>query len=243
MLNVCAGPDERDQFSLPAQKVDYVKALSKSVKGLRVAWAGDLGYAKMIDPEVRAACEKAARRFRELGCKVEEVRPGWSSPKDLFLTIFCGSLAARLQPYIAERRSDIDPGLADIVDGAMSWGPTRYIHAWFDRLAWNEYPQKLFETYDLLLTPTIACPPFKVGLDNPTEIAGTPVGPYDWIPFTFPFNMTGQPAASVPCGFTADKLPIGLQIVGRRFDDATVLRAAAAFERVQPWAQLKPPVE
>ena len=79
-----------------------------------------------------------------------------------------------------------------------------------------------------------------MGLDNPTEIAGKPVEPYAWIPFTYPFNMTGQPASSVPCGFTKDGLPIGLQIVGRRFDDVTVLRASAAFERVRPWAQHRP---
>ena len=104
------------------------------------------------------------------------------------------------------------------------------------------HPRRLFEKYDLLLTPTIACPPFAIGLDNPTEIAGKPVPPYAWIPFTFPFNMTGQPAASVPCGFTKDGLPVGLQIVGRRFDDATVLRASAAFERVRPWARYRPPL-
>jgi aspartyl-tRNA(Asn)/glutamyl-tRNA(Gln) amidotransferase subunit A len=117
------------------------------------------------------------------------------------------------------------------------------VQAWFDRLAWGDHPRRLFDKYDLLLTPTIACPPFKVGLDNPTEIAGTPVEPYDWIPFTFPFNMTGHPGASVPCGFTSDNLPIGLQIVGRRLEDATVLRASAAFERLQPWAHRKPPVD
>jgi aspartyl-tRNA(Asn)/glutamyl-tRNA(Gln) amidotransferase subunit A len=98
----------------------------------------------------------------------------------------------------------------------------------------------LFEKYDLLLTPTIACPPFAVGLDNPTEIAGKPVGPYAWIPFTFPFNLTGQPAASVPAGFTKDGLPVGLQIVGRRHADASVLTASAAFERARPWAERRP---
>jgi aspartyl-tRNA(Asn)/glutamyl-tRNA(Gln) amidotransferase subunit A len=117
------------------------------------------------------------------------------------------------------------------------------VQAWFDRLAWWQHPRAFFEKYDLLLTPTIACPPFAVGLDNPTEIAGKQVEPYAWIPFTYPFNMTGQPAASVPCGFTKDGLPIGLQIVGRRFDDTTVLRASAAFERARPWAQHRPVLE
>jgi len=242
MMNVCAGPDHRDQFSLPGPAVDYVKALRGPVKGLRVAWCADFGFARVVDPEVKAVCQKAARRFRELGCRVDEVSPGWPNPKDFFLTIFCGSIAARVAPYMAERRADVDPGLADIVDRAMKWGPTHYVQAWFDRLAWADHPRRLFDKYDLVLTPTIACRPFKVGLDNPTEIAGTPVEPYDWIPFTFPFNMTGHPAALVPCGFTSDRLPIGLQIVGRRFDDASVLRAAAAFEHLQPWAQHRPVV-
>jgi len=242
MMNASVGPDERDSFSAPAPRVDYVKALRQGIKGLRAAWSSTLGFGRVVDPEVRASCEKAARRFRELGCRVEEVNLAWPSPKDAWDAIFCGGIAARLAPYLGERRADIDGGLAAIIDGALTWGPTRYVQAWFDRLAWNEHPRRLFEKYDLLLTPTIACAPFKVGLDNPTEIAGTPVEPYDWIPFTFPFNMTGHPGASVPCGVTGDKLPVGLQIVGRRFEDAAVLRAAAAFEQLQPWAQAKPPM-
>ena len=243
MMNAAAGLDERDAFSAPAPRVDYVKALRQGIKGLRAAWSSTLGFGRIVDPEVRASCEKAARRFRELGCRVEEVDLGWPSPKDAWDAIFCGGIAARLAPYLGERRADIDAGLAAIIDQALTWGPTRYVQAWFDRLAWNEHPRRLFEKYDLLLTPTIACAPFKVGLDNPTEIAGTPVEPYDWIPFTFPFNMTGHPGASVPCGVTGDKLPVGLQIVGRRFEDAAVLRAAAAFEQLQPWAHAKPSLE
>jgi aspartyl-tRNA(Asn)/glutamyl-tRNA(Gln) amidotransferase subunit A len=114
------------------------------------------------------------------------------------------------------------------------------VQAWFDRLAWWQHPRAFFERYDLLLTPTVSCPAFPLGLDYPPEVAGKPVMPYGWIPYTYPFNLTGQPAASVPCGFTRDGLPIGLQIVGRRFDDATVLRAAAAFERTRPWANARP---
>ncbi|TMK73996.1 MAG: amidase [Actinobacteria bacterium] len=212
MMNVCAGPDARDQFSLPASPVDYVNA-------------------------------RAAKRFRELGCRVEEVNPRWPSPKQPWKAIFCGGLAARLAPYLPERRADIDAGLAALIDETLTWGPTTYVQAWFDRMAWWEHPRRLFETYDLMLTPTVACPPFKVGLDNPTEIAGRPAEAYEWIPFTYPFNMTGQPACSVPAGFTADKLPVGLQIVGRRFDDVTVLRAAHAFERAQPWQNFKPPID
>jgi aspartyl-tRNA(Asn)/glutamyl-tRNA(Gln) amidotransferase subunit A len=241
MLAASAGPDERDPHSLPLQPVDYVAALRKGVKGLRIAWSADLGYEEAVDPEVRAVCERAARRFREAGSRIEEVKPGWPSPLEAWEAIFCGGIAARLEPYLGDRRQDIDRGLAAIVDETRRWGPTRYVQAWFERLAWNEHPRRLFETYDLLLTPTIGCPPFKVGLDHPGEIAGKPVKRYSWVPYTPPFNLTGQPAASVPCGFTRDGLPVGLHIVGRRFDDATVLRAAAAFERIQPWSHFKPP--
>jgi aspartyl-tRNA(Asn)/glutamyl-tRNA(Gln) amidotransferase subunit A len=241
MMNACAGPDERDQYSLPADGIDYVKALKGSLKGLRIGWSPDLGFARVVDPEVEATCAKAARRFRELGAKVEEARLGWPSPKAAWEAVFCGGIATRMAPYL-DRPNDIDPGLLPIIQDAVKWPASRYVQAWFDRLTWYDHVRRYFETHDLLLTPTIATPPFKVGLDNPLEIAGRPVEAYDWIPFTFPFNLTGNPAASVPCGFTKDGLPIGLQVVGRRFDDVTVLRAAAGFEKLAPWADRKPAI-
>ncbi|MBI4611588.1 MAG: amidase [Candidatus Rokubacteria bacterium] len=241
MLTVLAGPDERDPHSLPAQPTDYAKALGGTLKGLRVAWSPNLGYAT-VDPEVQTVCEKAARRFKEFGCKVEAADPGWPSPHAAWEVIFCGGIATRLAPYLPERRQDIDAGLVRIIEEALKWPPTRYVQAWFDRLTFWDHVRKFFAKYDLLLTPAVACPPFKVGLDNPLEIAGRPIPPYGWIPFTYPFNLTGQPAASVPAGFTRDGLPVGLQIVGRRFDEATVLRAAASFERAQPWIGRKPTI-
>jgi aspartyl-tRNA(Asn)/glutamyl-tRNA(Gln) amidotransferase subunit A len=240
MMSVTAGPDERDNTSLPAEKPDYMKALRGSLSGWRLAWSDDLGFADCVDPDVAAVCARAARAFRELGCRVEEVAPRWPSPYEAWYEIFCGGIATRLAAS-RDRRTEIDPGLLRIIEGTLRNPPTKYVQAWFDRLAWWQYPRAFFEKYDLLLTPTIACPPFKVGLDNPSEIAGRPVQPYAWLPFTYPFNMTGQPAASVPCGFTNDGLPVGLQIVGRRFADRAVLQAAAAFERLRPWADKRPP--
>jgi aspartyl-tRNA(Asn)/glutamyl-tRNA(Gln) amidotransferase subunit A len=188
---------------------------------------------------VRRATARAARVFRELGCRVQAAAPRWPSPAECWYEIFCGGLAVRLQPFQA-RRAEIEPGLQRIMDTAAANPPSRYVQAWMERLAWWQHPRAFFERYDLLLTPTVACPPFALGLDHPSEIAGAPVAPYGWLPYTYPFNLTGQPAASIPCGFTHDGLPIGLQIVGRRFDDVTVLRAAAAFEREQPWANARP---
>jgi aspartyl-tRNA(Asn)/glutamyl-tRNA(Gln) amidotransferase subunit A len=241
VMNVCAGPDERDPGSLPSASVDHVRALRGDLKGLRIAWSPDLGFADAVDPEVAAACARATRAFREARARVDEVAPGWPSPRDAWYTIFCGGIATRLAPY-RERRQDLEPALHEIVEWYLQQPPTAYLQAWFDRLEWWQHPRALFEKYDLLLTPTVACPPFAVGLDNAIEVAGRAVAPYAWIPFTYPFNLTGQPAASVPCGFTRSGLPIGLQVVGRRFDDATVLRASAAFERARPWADRRPPI-
>ncbi len=159
MLQVCAGPDERDQYSLPGPRVDYLKALRGSLKGLRVAYTDDLGFVEAVDPEVRASCAKAARAFRELGCRVEDVKPGWPSPREAWGEIFCGGIATRMAPYL-DRRSDIEPGLYRIIETSLKNPPTKYVQAWFDRLAWWQHPRAFFETYDLLLTPTIACPPF-----------------------------------------------------------------------------------
>ncbi|HWC05397.1 MAG TPA: amidase family protein [Methylomirabilota bacterium] len=238
-MQVCAGPDERDPYSLPRDGVNYVTAIRAGVKALRVAYAEDLGNLTGLDPAVRQAAARAARVFRELGCRVETVAPRWPSPAEPWYEIFCGGIATRLLPY-RDRRDDIEDGLRAIVEATATNPPSRYVQAWFDRLSWWQYPRALFERYDLLLTPTVACPAFGLGLDYPAEIAGKTVMPYGWIPYTYPFNLTGQPAASVPCGFTPDGLPIGLQIVGRRFDDVTVLRAAAAFERARPWANARP---
>jgi aspartyl-tRNA(Asn)/glutamyl-tRNA(Gln) amidotransferase subunit A len=241
MMNVCAGPDERDQYSLPASNVDYVKALKGSLKGLRVAWSETLGIAPAVDPDVREATAKAARVFRELGCRVESANPTWPSPYDCWRTIFLGGIGARLAPYL-DRRDEIDPGLLPIVEEAQKMPPTKYVQAWFDRLAWWQHARGFFERYDLLLSPTVACPPLRIGEFYPSEIGGVKVGREAASVYTYPFNMTGQPAATVPCGFTKSGLPIGLQIVGRRYDDVTVLRASAAFEAAHPWAQRRPDI-
>src|SRR3989440_7161117 len=138
MLNVCAGPDERDQYSLPAARADYVKALSGSLKGWRVAWTDDLGFADVVDPEVSTVCARAARAFRELGCRVEEVQPSWPSPREAWYEIFCGGIATRLAPFL-DRRNEIDAGLVRIIEAELRHPPSKYVQAWLDRLAWWQH--------------------------------------------------------------------------------------------------------
>jgi Asp-tRNA(Asn)/Glu-tRNA(Gln) amidotransferase A subunit family amidase len=240
-MNVCAQPDERDPNSLPAATTDYVKALAGGVKGLRVAYSETLGIAPAVDPEVRAATARAARAFRELGCRVDTVNPDWPLVWEAWRTIFLGGIAARLAPYL-DRRQDIDAELLPAIDEMLAARPTRYVQAWFDRLAWWQHPRAFFEKYDLLLTPATTTPAFGHGILYPSKIDGVKVDRHASSVFTYPFNLTGQPAISLPCGFTREGLPMGLQVVGRRFDDVTVLRAAAAFEAARPWVAHRPSI-
>jgi aspartyl-tRNA(Asn)/glutamyl-tRNA(Gln) amidotransferase subunit A len=240
MLNVIAGADDRDRLSLPTSHPDYLQAVEGDIRGLHIAWSPDLGFA-IVDPQVRQATAEAVKTFSELGCHVEETNPGFDDPGELFQHFFYVNIGAMLQDYPGYE-SQIDPQLLANVHEVQGVSGQAYARSILRRNAIFDKIRRLFTTYDLLLCPTVAVPPFEVGIEGPTEIAGRPVDRRAWIVMTPLFNLTGQPAATVPCGFTGDGLPIGLQIVGRRFDEATVLRASAAFESARPWKQTRPPV-
>lgn len=241
MLNVIAGADERDIVSLPSDGADYLAACEGGIDGLRVAWSANLGYAA-VDSEVLRLTEAAARVFAsELGCALDNADPGFADPLPAFQTMWVSGLGAYLRGYLPEWEKRMDPGLVDMVKLVDQFSASDYANAFNQRAALWDTTWKFFDRYELLLTPALPVAAFEVG-KPPTVIGGRDISSLGWTPFTFPFNMTGQPAATVPCGFTADGLPVGLQIVGRRFADATVLRAAAAFEAVRPWAGNRPDI-
>ncbi|HYB74565.1 MAG TPA: amidase [Candidatus Sulfotelmatobacter sp.] len=241
MLAVMAGPDERDRNSLPADGADYPGALGDGIRGLHVAWSPDLGYA-LVDPAVRGSCAAAARAFEGIGCRVEEASPGFADPSEAWSTLFYGAIAARLGPYLPQWRDRMDPGLVPLVEKGQGFTGVQFAEAGFRRAALWDGVRRFFGIYDLMLTPTVAVPPLPLGQTEDIEIAGRRVPRWQAFPFNLPFNLTGQPAATVPCGWTETGLPIGLQIVGRRFADATVLKAAAAFEAARPWEGRRPPL-
>ena len=139
-----------------------------------------------------------------------------------------------MRELVAKYGDRMQPHLVDAIKGTMT--DTQITDAVVARKKCANQAWRFFRMYDLLLTPTIACPPFNQGIQGPEMIEGKKTAsPFQWITFTYQFNMTGQPAATVPAGFTKDGLPIGLQIVGRRHEDHRVLAAAAAFERLRPW--------
>jgi aspartyl-tRNA(Asn)/glutamyl-tRNA(Gln) amidotransferase subunit A len=240
MLNVIAGADDRDRFSLPTSHPDYLKAVEGEPRRLRIAWSADLGFA-VVDPQVRQIAGEAVKAFSELGCHVEETHPNFDNPGELFQHFFYVNLGAMLRDYPGYE-GQIDPQLLANIDEVKAVSGQDYARSILRRSAIFDKIRRLFATYDLLLCPTVAVPPFGVGLEGPTQIAGRTVDRRAWLALTPLFNLTGQPAATVPCGFTSDGLPIGLQIVGRRFDEATVLHASAAFEAVRPWAKRRPPL-
>ena len=240
MLNAIAGADDRDRLSLPTSHPDYLQAIEGDIRGLRVAWSADLGFA-VVDPQVKQITAAAVAAFSELGCHVEEINPAFDNPGEFFQYFFYVNIGTMLQDYPGYERQ-IDPQLLANIAEVKGVSGQDYARVMLRRGAIFEKIQRLFATYDVLLCPTVAVPPFEVGIEGPTQIAGQVVDRRTWIAMTPLFNLTGQPAATVPCGFTNEGLPIGLQIVGRRFDEATVLRASAAFEAIRPWAQTRPPV-
>jgi aspartyl-tRNA(Asn)/glutamyl-tRNA(Gln) amidotransferase subunit A len=237
MLQVMAGPDERDPLSFPTTGIDFASGLAMGIRGLRVAWSPTFGYAH-VAPEVRAVTALAASRFESLGCRLEEVERVFADPDPIWAPLFYAGIAARLRDSLSEWRDRIDPGLLEVVQEGSRLSAVELSQATFARAAFYQEVRRFFERFDLLLSPTLAVPPFTAGTERPSDY---PRGSrLSWVAFTYPFNLTGQPAATVPCGFTTGGLPVGLQIVGRRLQDALVLRAAASFEAAAPWSERRP---
>ncbi len=237
MLSVIARPDARDWLSLPADVRDYRDDLDGGVAGLRIAYSANLGYVR-VAPGVAALVADAAKLLGELGAEVEAVDPDVGHPQETFRTLWYAGAAGALRSISAERRDKMDPGLVEVATEGARYGALDLIAADTARAALALRMARFHERYDLLITPTLPLTAFAAGEEVPPG-SGMARWP-DWTPFSYPFNITGQPAASVPCGFTEEGLPVGLQIVGARYQDRLVLRAAAAFERAFPTTDRRP---
>lgn len=234
MLSVIAGPDPRDRHSLPSADFDWMKSLEGDLKGLRIAYSPDWGYAA-VDPRVRRVVDDAVRVFeRDLGCTVEIAHPGWSDPFDAFWAIVAMDTDLKgMREMAAQHGKEMSPHLTAFLN--HPWTAEDFTNAMVTRKSVVNKMWRFMSNYDLLLTPTLTVPAFPIHTQGPEKTNGRMVAPTQWLSFTYPINLTGQPAASVPAGFTDDGLPVGLQIVGRHLDDALVLRASAAFEQARPW--------
>lgn len=235
MLDVLVGPHHMDRHSLPDDGTDYVEPVEDpDVSGLNVAYSQDWGFAA-VDSAVRETTAAAAQVFEnELDCTVEDADPGFPDPLEAFTAIVARSTDLKeLRKELHERSDEMEPVLVDILE--QEWTAMDFTEAYKVRQEVNIKMRRFFEAYDLLLTPTLAVPPFSVDVPAPPTIEGRSVELFDWLTFTFTINLTGHPAASIPAGWTDDGLPIGLQIIGGHLDDEAVIEASAAFEAAQPW--------
>lgn len=231
MMNVITHPDPRDWLSLPAYEFNYRTAIEQSVKGLRIAYCPDLGFAK-LDAEVAIAVDAAAKTFEALGASVEPADPGIGDTTSIFNTHWLAGVANALGGLPDDKLDLLDPGLGEFVRKGRSISLMDYLTAQNKRVALGQSMQLFHERWDLLLLPTTAVPAFPANRRAPTNVDEDDFAA--WTPFSYPFNLTLQPAVSVPCGFTADGRPIGLQIVGAIYRDDLVLRAACAYEEANP---------
>jgi aspartyl-tRNA(Asn)/glutamyl-tRNA(Gln) amidotransferase subunit A len=241
MLKVMAGPHPWDHWTLEAPPEDYPARLGAGVAGLRVAFSPDLGHAR-VDPEVAELVAKAAAAFGGLGCAVEQAATPFGPDGPPLVRFMWSAHMASLAKHLPEFESRMDPGLVACIRAGQGRGLAEFLEVRRRKLAYIEQVHRFFERWDLLLTPSVSVAAFPAERLQP---AHWPQHPWDWImwaEFSYPFNFSGNPAVSVPCGFTGAGLPVGLQIVGRRFADTTVLRAAAAFEAARPWASRRPPL-
>ncbi|MDE0430483.1 MAG: amidase family protein [Caldilineaceae bacterium] len=239
-----AGPDPRDPTAIASPPDDYLAAVADplpALQGLRVAWSEDFGYAA-VDPDVRRLTSEAAQRFSDLGCNVEAVDPVWDNPRPGAEVCWFASMAARVGQAYDENPHAFEPSLVEMIRQGRHYSAEELGRAEMSRTVFYHQAREFFEDYDLLLTPQMPLTAWGVD-DWPAEIDGTPTPSiFDRLPFTYPFNLTGQPAASVPCGFASDGLPVALQIVGRYHADTLVLQAAAAYENIAPWTSAWPDV-
>ena len=234
MFMAVAGHDPRDPFAVTGPPPDLLAACGGNARGLKIAYSPTLGYAQP-DAEVVRMVETAAHRFEDIGCIVELVEIVFErDPVDLWAAEFYAGIATRLRPFFETQRDLLDPAVASMLEIAMRQDMHEYYGKVFERYALRDKVRLFFERYDLLLSPVLPVTSLDVGKNFPDALGHR--DPVSWVYYTYPFNLTGQPAATVCAGIAADGMPVGLQIVGRAHGEYDVVRAAAAYERTHPAA-------
>jgi len=242
MLNVIGQPDARDTTAWNTPAPDFRIGLEDGVRGLRIAWSPRLGYVKDLDAEIEAAARKAAQVFADLGAHVEEADPGFAEPIEILKKIWYAVASTLVDDVPPLEREKMDVGLRCMAEQGRRYSLADYLSAHTQRAELAQHMLRFHQRYDLLLTPQMPVPAIEAGRVTPAD------GRFgdewiNWSPYTYPFNLTQQPAASVPCGFSSGGLPVALQIVGPLRREDMVLRAARAYEAACPFPWLAAPRE
>ena len=229
MLSIMARPDARDWNAAPPDPTLAEWTTDDiSLRGVRIAYSPTFGYAK-VQPEVAAAVEKAAQLFGKLGAEVELVPAPFPDPTPQFRSLFAGGISHSLRNLTPQQRAMLDPGLQQMVAYGDSVDRRNFMEATETAMTLGRHMRLFHETYHLLISPTVAVAPFAAGVLSPEGY--DPEDWFDWSPFTYAFNMTGQPALTLPCGLTESALPIGLQLVGAPYSEKLLLAAGQLFEQ------------
>jgi aspartyl-tRNA(Asn)/glutamyl-tRNA(Gln) amidotransferase subunit A len=239
LLDVISGFDARDCTAMPTPATSFLDGLDDGVAGLRVAFSADFGFVRN-DPEVDAAVRAAVDVIAAAGAEVDEVDPGFSDPVEAFHVLWFSGEAHVLRGYGDAVDDRVDAGLRRTAASAAAYSAADYLDATAVRMDLGVLMGRFHQTYDVLLTPTLPLAAFPAGQDVP-DGWGSPDWT-SWTPYSYPFNLTQQPALSVPCGFTSAGLPIGLQIVGPRHADALVLRVGQAYQSATDWHLMTPEI-
>jgi len=240
LLQVLAGFDPRDPSSIAEPVPDFVGACSRGIANLRIAWSPTLGYVP-VSEEVRNLTSAAVQQLQDGGCKVDTIERVFQDPIELWNAEFYAGVASKLKSALDDSRELLDPAVAELLGGAL-YGQSveEYFRKVFQRFEFREQFRNFIEPYDLLITPTLPVADLPAGVNVPRELDDRNI--VSWVYYTYPFNLTGNPAGSVPCGFTDDGMPVGLQIVAKTLREVDLFRVAGALEEALPWAHITPPV-
>jgi aspartyl-tRNA(Asn)/glutamyl-tRNA(Gln) amidotransferase subunit A len=237
MTNVLKQPDARDWTSLPPDASDYTVGLEDGIRGLRIAYSPTLGYAKNVHPEIAAAVDAAVQQLQALGAHVEQIDPGFEDPLDITTGLWFLGAYTLWKGLSPEQQAVADPDFQTEAELGAQLSALQIQQLNQRRGVLGSHMRQFMQRFDLLVTPAVSIPAFEARAAG--MVTMNPVSMLGWTPFSYPFNLTQQPAITVPCGLTRSGLPMGLQIVGPMFGDALVLRAARAYESVMPVARPK----
>ncbi len=247
MLNIMKGHHPFDQYSFPDDGFDYLKGIESKPKKLKIGYSMNLGFFKLLDETVEKVVLEQVEKFTQYDWNVENVKLKLRKPDYSFNVFASLGFAFDSKKFFNEKPEDLSPDLKGIIKAGLSFSGQDVAKAIAQRKGVYEVFHKYFKDYDILITPTTPCPAFIVektefGTRFPT-IKGKALNITNWMSFTYPFNLTGLPAASIPCGWTDSGLPIGMQIIGKRYDEKTVLQVSKAFEEIAPWQNKKPEIK
>ncbi len=248
VLDAIAGQDESDRYSVPKPNFSYLERLNDTPNNLKIGYSLDLGFAEALDPEVEASVMNGIQKFEEFGWSIKKSNNKLTNIESIFLSIWSSGLGYLIGPSLKKWQNDMEPDFVNIINRGLSYSAKELKIAELQREGVYSDICRVFNKFDILITPTLPCPAFEFDKSTIIDEATLEIGliingkkmTYCWSPFTIPFNMSGHPAASIPCGWTRDGLPIGMQIVGKRFDELTVLQVSKAFEDISPWQDKRP---